>query len=380
MSIAVKGNKNCPKTHLLCDWLTRMGEKFDYREYDSGTGLPELTVDGESTAPCDLKQANAALGYPVKPKRGWYDVAVIGAGPAGISAAIHAAAEGLTVVVLESYAIGGQMSSSMAIENYAGFPEPIRGDELAQRMLSQARRLGAEVLVAMPVTNITRAKDRFWVTADDTQVWAKTIVIATGAQYRMVPACDEDRFVNAGVYYGMTERDTRKDFRQVAIVGGGNSAGQAALAFGKEGKDVVLIVRHADIRQTMSEYLVQEIEKPDSRIAILESTQIVAIEHEDGVKGITVETLMADGKPHQEDIECEAVYIFAGNEPNTSWLGSLVKRDSEGRLVRDAHGLAADNIWVIGDAGTGNISRVAVAAADGAMVVAQIWKTIKEQV
>jgi thioredoxin reductase (NADPH) len=373
--------------------MTRQGEVFIYVERSTlplatsidesakEYAVPKMITDLGSVNGATPEDAAKLLRYNRKACAQVYDVVIVGAGPAGLSAAIHGAAEGLHTLLVEAYAIGGQMSSSQAIENYAGFDEPVKGDLLAQRMAKQARRLGAEILVATSVVTLSRDGYGDWQLSlsNDQVVQARVVVLATGAQFKAVNAEGEAAYLGAGIYYGMTERDAQECGQNVVVIGAGNSAGQAALAFERQGKAVTMLVRGSDLKHDMSQYLVDEVRaKPGIHVEFLASLSAVQGEH-----GRLNGVLAKRGDGTEFCVPCNAVFVFAGNAPQTDWLKRKVVRDEHGAVRTNAKleaiGPARETLFAIGDVRSGSTKRVAVAAAEGAQAIAQAWQVIHSQ-
>jgi thioredoxin reductase (NADPH) len=324
------------------------------------------------------------------------DVMVVGAGPAGLAAAVYAASEGLDVLVLDSHAPGGQAGSSSRIENYLGFPTGISGQELASRAYTQAQKFGAEILIAKSATGLACDRQQYTVQIDDgTCVLARTVIIATGAEYRR-PALDNlAQFEGAGVYYGATFIESQLCSREeVIVVGGGNAAGQAAVFLAQSASRVHVLVRSDGLIASMSRYLVRRIE--DSPTIVLHvHTDLVALEGTDHLERVRWRNNV-DGVVERYDIR--HVFLMTGAAPNTRWLEGCVALDSK-RFVKtgtdlsqadcvDAHWPLAraplaletnrPGVFAVGDVRSGSMKRVASAVGEGANAIALVHEILRQ--
>lgn len=326
------------------------------------------------------------------------DVIVVGAGPAGLAAAVYAASEGLNALVLENTAPGGQAGSSSKIENYLGFPTGISGQELAGRALTQARKFGADIAIAQNATTLSCARKPFAVELNDgTKVMGRTIVLAMGAQYNKVDLPKLAQFEGRGVYYGATfiEAQLCGD-EDVIVVGGGNSAGQAAVYLSQSGRKVHMLVRSGGLAQTMSRYLIRRIEEnPD--IILHRHTQIVALEGDESLERVRWRNSQTG---EEEEIHnLRHVFLMTGAVPNTSWLTGCVALDAKGfvKTGRDLtpEDLASANwklprqpflletslpgVFAVGDVRSGNVKRVAAAVGEGSIAIHMVHQALLEQ-
>jgi thioredoxin reductase (NADPH) len=323
-----------------------------------------------------------------------HDLVVVGAGPAGLSAATYAASEGLCVLVLESLAYGGQAGSSSKIENYLGFPTGISGEALAGRAFVQAQKFGANVVVAADATRLDCSARPYTVhLADGRSVRARTIVIASGAQYRELELENLRRFTGVGVYYAATHLEARlcRD-EEVAIVGGGNSAGQAAVFLAGACRHVHILVRSGGLSETMSDYLVRRIEASAS-ITVHARTQLAALEGNGKLERIrwrSPEGTQAHDIAH--------VFLMTGAAPNTGWLKDCVCLDDKGFVCTGAQLSAHDlvrmrwpleraphlletcipGVFAVGDVRSGSVKRIASAVGEGAMGVQLAHRVLAE--
>ena len=312
-----------------------------------------------------------------------YDLAIVGAGPAGLAAAVYGSSEGLSTVLIEAAAPGGQAAQSTLIENYLGFPKGISGADLARRAYSQATRLGAEILVPATVESVER-KDPFKILTmgDGSTITAKALVITSGVEYRRLSADGLDRLTGAGVYYGTSniEANYHRD-QPMFVVGGGNSAGQAALFLTRFTDSVTIVIRGADLSQTMSQYLIDNLEANDA-VSVRSGSQIVE------ARGDTHLTSIVIGGPdtdETEEVEAAALFIFVGQRAHTDWLGEVVQKDDRGFVLsggdlgplkgwnveRDPLPLetSVPGVFVAGDVRHGSIRRVAGATGEGATAI-----------
>ena len=321
-----------------------------------------------------------------------YDLVVVGAGPAGLAAAVYGASEGLRTAVLERTAPGGQAGTSMRIENYLGFPTGVTGSELTDRAILQANKFGARLSVPTPVTHLTFDKAYSVLHLDSEEpVTAKCLLIATGVDYRRLGADGEDKFEGRGVYYAATPTEAQMcRGAQVVLVGGGNSAGQAAVFLAANASKVLLLIRGDDLGQHMSSYLVSRI-KQTPKIEVLCNTTVRRMQG-DGHLG-SVEII--NNKTGQDrTVETPALFEFIGAVPRTDWLPAEIDRDAKG-FVRTGAALAQSRHWTsrrqpflletsrpgvfaAGDVRADSIKRVASAVGEGAMAVAFVHEYLKE--
>ncbi|MEL6585794.1 MAG: FAD-dependent oxidoreductase [Pseudomonadota bacterium] len=304
------------------------------------------------------------------------DVLIVGGGPSGIAAAVYAGAEGLRALVVEDATIGGQAGTSSRIENYMGFPTGISGADLCWRGEVQAMKFGTRFAVPRRATGMVRQGDgTFCVTLDDgTQTCARALLIATGVQYRRLPLDRLAHFEGAGIYYAATDIEARfcRD-SDVAIIGGGNSAGQAAMFLSRSAKHVHLLVRGQSLAASMSAYLSGRLDA-DPRITIHYGTQVTGLEGEDALTAVT----LSSAGPAR--LETRALFIMVGAAPNTEWLGDDVKTDDKGFVLtgqaigRDsAYETSVDGVFAVGDVRSGSVKRVASAVGEGSVVISRIW-------
>jgi thioredoxin reductase (NADPH) len=320
------------------------------------------------------------------------DLVIIGGGPAGLAAAVYGASEGLDTQAIDKIAFGGQAGTSARIENYLGFPTGVSGSELAERAQLQARRFGARLVVPVEAVGLTREQGHFSIAlADGSAVNGRTIIVATGAEYNKLDVPGYGACERAGcIYYAATQSEGMVCAGDpVVVVGGGNSAGQAAMFLSRHAASVSLLIRGPDLAKSMSRYLVNEIEQND-RIAVLTQTEIAALKGDDGMQAVTV-TDTASGE--QRDLAAKALFVFIGASPHTDWLSGHVAMDEHcflltGRDVddEDLSGFAGDRpyfletsqagIFAVGDVHSGSIKRVASAVGEGSMAVQLIHQRL----
>jgi thioredoxin reductase (NADPH) len=324
------------------------------------------------------------------------DVVVVGAGPSGLAAAVYGASEGLDVLVVESNAPGGQAGSSSRIENYLGFPMGISGQELAGRAFAQAQKFGAQIMIAKGATALTCDRKPYAIAIDDgAPIRARTVIIATGAEYRR-PALEKlTTYENAGVYYGATFVEAQLcGGEDVIVVGGGNSAGQAAVFLAQTARHVHMLVRARGLADSMSRYLILRIEE-NPAITLHTQTEIVALEGTDHLECVR----WRDNRSGR--IETHAVrhvFMMTGAVPNTRWLGGCVALDGNG-FIKTGSDLSPDDlaaarwplprppqllettlpgVFAVGDARAGNVKRVASAVGEGSIAISFVHRTLME--
>jgi len=312
-----------------------------------------------------------------------YDLVIVGAGPAGLAAAVYGASEGLKTLLVEASAPGGQAGQSSLIENYLGFPRGISGADLARRASAQATRFGAEILVPARVEWIERKDPYLIVHVDDgTSITAKAMVVTSGVEYRRLQADGLDGFAGAGVYYGTSRIEAESHRNQpLYVVGGGNSAGQAALFLTRFSDQITIIIRSVDLSATMSAYLIENLEANEA-VTVRPRTAVAAAHGDTHLQHLELEDLETGAK---EKVEAGALFIFIGQRAQTSWLQGLVQLDERDFILtggdlgplkgwnvdRDPFPLEASvpGIFVAGDVRHGSIRRVAGAAGEGATAI-----------
>ena len=390
------GSRFSPETGRLRVFLARnrMPHGFIDLEADPGAEalLRELAVEASETPivlrgdellrnPSNAELA-AALGMSV-PSTGEdvCDVLVVGAGPAGLAAAVYGASEGLDTVMIDRVGPGGQAGTSSRIENYLGFPAGISGLELTERARVQAGKFGARIQVSAEAAGFCEHEGHYRVRlADGGTVEARSVVIATGARYRSLDVPRIEELTGQGVYYAATQLEANMCAdSSVVIVGGGNSAGQAAMFLSKSVADVTILIRRATLGETMSRYLIDQIEATPN-ITVRGTTEVAELLGERSLDGIVV----TDGDGRSERIDTAALFVFIGAEPRTAWLEGEILMDSKGFVLTGPE--AADGhdpslpapvmletnrpgVFAVGDVRAGSIKRVASAVGEGSMAV-----------
>jgi thioredoxin reductase (NADPH) len=396
------GNQWSPRSHAVKDYLA--GNLVPYRWLDvardagaralldagqvSADQLPALFFeDGTVLRDPEPRQVAERMGRSLSAAFDVYDLVIVGAGPAGLAAAVYGASEGLRTLLLERHAPGGQAGTSSRIENYLGFPAGVSGTELTRRALLQAQRLGAEFLSPIAVTAVSiEAGYKRLTLGDGRQVVARTILAATGMAYREHPAPGVAEHTGAGVYYGAanTEAPVCAD-RRVLVIGGGNSAGQGAMYLSKFAKEVQIVVRRDSLRDTMSQYLVEQIQKTPN-VRLRPRTEMSGVEGEGRVQRVAL-TSLDTGASVLEDVD--AVFVFIGTQPASDWLPPEVLRDHSGFVLTGRDLMAAEayprlwkasreplpletsvpGVFAAGDVRAHAMNRVASAVGEGAMTV-----------
>jgi thioredoxin reductase (NADPH) len=411
--VVVVGSRHCGDTLRIQEFLTRNGHPYSTLDLEDDSGVQSVLDHfhvGVDEIPVVICREEVVLRNPtneeiadclgfntsVDPTQ-LRDLVIVGAGPSGLAAALCAASEGLDVLVLESSAPGGQAGSSSKIENYLGFPMGISGQELAERAYTQAQKFGAQMLVAKGARKLSCTRRPYVVELEDgVSVPARSVIIASGARYRKLPLESLPRFEGAGIYYAATfiEAQTCRD-EEVIVVGGGNSAGQAAVFLSRTSKRVHLIVRSSGLAETMSRYLIRRIEEsPD--IVLRTRTEIVGLEG----GGYHLERVSLrdqnDGTVSTHDIR--HIFSMAGAVPSTQWLDGCIALDEKG-FIKTGQDLSADElaeaqwplaraphlletslpgVFAVGDVRRGNLKRVASAVGEGSIAVAFVHRVLHE--
>ncbi|QSB14710.1 FAD-dependent oxidoreductase [Natronosporangium hydrolyticum] len=359
--------------------------------------LPAVVLaDGQVLRQPTLRELAERCGLATTAGSALYDVVVIGAGPAGLGAAVYAASEGLRTLMVEQEAIGGQAGQSSLIENYLGFPRGVSGDDLAQRARDQAVRFAVEALTTAQVVGVEpRGDGRVVRFSDGSEVTAHAVVLATGVAWRRLAATGADAFAGRGVYYGAAQHEAAGcQGEDIYLVGGANSAGQAALHFAKFADRVVMLVRGGDLRHSMSEYLVARIEA-QPRIEVRPRTEVVAAQGDGRLQRLVLADRAAGT---EETVAASRLFVFIGASPLTDWLDESFLRDRHGFLLtgpalldqerrpppswplnRDPYHLESSvpGVFVAGDVRAESVKRVASAVGEGAMAVTLIHRYLE---
>lgn len=401
--ISVIGYPYSPKSHDLKDWLA--GNLVPYRwveaESEQAIELMELhgcaqdklplviLEDGNTLSDPRIDALAERTGLSAHAHEELYDVVIVGAGPAGLAAAVYGGSEGLKTLVIEKRAPGGQAGTSSRIENYLGFPSGLSGAELSRRAVAQTLRFGVEMVTPREVTGIEMKGSYKILTLDDgSQLTTRAVILTTGVQYRRLPAEGADDFTGAGVYYGaaMTEANACRGQR-VFIVGGGNSAGQGAVYLSKFAKEVNILVRKPDLSSSMSSYLIDQINGIDN-INVVGRREITKVCGEEGrLRRLVVHNLEDDSSQEEQ---ADALFIFIGARPRTDWLASeAIMVDDRGFIITGRELLATSErrkswredrnpflletcqpgVFAAGDVRSGAMNRVASAVGEGAMAI-----------
>jgi thioredoxin reductase (NADPH) len=396
------------RAYAIRDFLYRSDVPFEYVECRSDTEAREragvsgmrdsrlpvcLFPDGTRMDCPTIRQITEKLGWFANPSRSEYDLAIYGAGPAGLSAAVYGAADGLKVVCVERWAVGGQAGSSSKIENYLGFPQGISGNELAERAREQALKFGAELLLAREGVRAEFPPGKgVGYLEDGTKIIARASICATGVAYRRLGLANEERLLGAGLYYGAGASEaalTRGE--DVYVVGGGNSAGQAVMHFAPNARRVVVVVREASLEETMSAYLIDRI-RAARNVEVRLRSEVVAIEGDTVLEAVTIAN-RATGEQRKE--KTRWLFVCIGGVPQTAWaLEAGLARDGQGYLLtgpellrngswpaswpleREPYYLETNvpGVFAAGDVRAGSVKRVASAVGEGAMAVAFVHR------
>lgn len=311
-----------------------------------------------------------------------YDLLIVGGGPAGVAAAVYAGSEGIEALVIEDTAVGGQAGTSSRIENYMGFPTGISGTDLTWRGQVQAMKFGTRFVMPRRVEAMSRREDgAYCVTLDDAdELCARAVLVATGVQYRRLPLDKLEELEGAGVFYSATEMEARFcGSTEAVVIGGGNSAGQAAMFLSRAAAHVHLVVRSGSLAASMSSYLTQRLEA-DPRVTIHYHSEVTALHGETWLEGLTLKT----GESEQR-IDTRALFIMIGAAPNTDWLSGLAATDEKGFVLTgtaagqaDDYATTAPGVFAVGDVRAGSVKRVASAVGEGSVVVSRIWQYLED--
>lgn len=410
--VVLIGSTHSAGTLRIKEFLTRNGHPYAYIDLDRDRDVQEL-LDRFDVAAADVpvlicrgdvvlrspsnQQIAQCLGFnDAIDQTHLRDVVVIGAGPSGLAAAVYAASEGLDVLVLESNAPGGQAGASSRIENYLGFPTGISGQDLAGRAYTQAQKFGAQILIAKGATELTCDRKPYRIKIDGgPAVPARTVIIATGAEYRRLPVDNLAQFEGAGVYYGATFVEAQLcGGEEVIVVGGGNSAGQAAVFLAETARRVYMFVRSDGLAESMSRYLIRRIED-NPAIVLRTHTEIVGLDGRDHLEHVRWRNRQTD---QVDTAGIRHVFVMTGATPNTGWLKGCVTLDVNG-FIKTGSDLSREDleaarwplarppqlletslpaVFAVGDARAGNVKRIASAVGEGSIAVAFVHKVLQE--
>lgn len=390
-----------PRGHDIRDYLTRNQVPYHWLDPDADEEGRRLALsigdqvdartplvvfsDGNVLRDPSNREIAERVGLRTTPSLPFYDMVIVGGGPAGLAAAVYGASEGLKTLLVEQEAPGGQAGTTSRIENYLGFPAGLSGGDLSRRALAQARRLGAEILSPVEATTLAR-EDPYRIVglADGSRLSCQNVVIATGVSYRQLELPNAAELTGAGVYYGgaTTEAILYRDL-EVGVVGGGNSAGQAAVYLARFAKRVVMLVRGDGLVRTMSQYLIEQIESIDN-IEVRVSSTLAGLAGNGHLTGVTV-----SGPAGSEELPLSALFVFIGQRPRTDWLGEEVMREETGfvltgptllvdgkrppgwGMTREPYLLESSvpGVLAAGDVRHHSVKRIASAVGEGAMTV-----------
>jgi thioredoxin reductase (NADPH) len=411
-SVILMGSRHSAQTLQLREFFSRNGYPYAYIDLDTdriaremldrfqvkASDVPVVICHGTVLRSPSIQKVADCLGFNVSvANTRMRDVIIVGAGPAGLAAAVYAASEGLNVLMIETQSPGGQAGSSSKIENYLGFPTGVSGMELATRATTQAQKFGANMLIARSVTRLHGDNRPYKVVLDTGELLAtKTIIIATGAQYNRPRLENLARFEGNGIYYGATCIESQWcEGQEIAVVGGGNSAGQAAVFLSQTARHVHLLVRSGELSSTMSRYLIQRLtENPNIELHL--NTELVALEGEFSLERIAWRDRNT-GEVSTRDIQ--HLFLMTGAAPRTEWLRGSLALDDKGFILTgrdlDTAGPQGSSSWpltrppqmletslpgvfAVGDARSGNVKRVASAVGEGAISVHMVHQALVE--
>src|SRR5215213_816340 len=344
--IRVVGDRWSPESHRTRDFLAR--NRVPYRWLDvegsreasevlanADNGAPKLPLvvyeDGSYAEAPENREIAEQIGLQTRAEQQFYDLVIVGGGPSGLAAAVYGASEGLRTVLIEREAPGGQAGTSSRIENYLGFPAGLSGGDLARRAVDQARRFEVEILTPQEVSEV-RVEDPYRIVtlSDGTEISCYALIITTGVSYRKLEAPGVDRLTGRGVYYGASQTEALSCKNEdVYIIGGANSAGQAAMYFSNHARKIFILCRSNDLRKSMSDYLVRQIEERDNIETLLE-TSVVSVAGENHLEQITIKN-SATGET--KTVGAHSLFIFIGAAPKTAWLESVIERDERGFIL-----------------------------------------------
>ena len=408
--VILVGQRASAAGYSIRDFLSRNGVPYEWVESDDADRvaalLPPEGIDAEQfpvcilpsglrLAPATVEDVATGLGMISAPERSEYDLTIVGAGPAGLAASVYAASEGLRAVAIESVAPGGQAGTTSMIENYLGFPQGISGNELATRATAQARRFGAEILLARSLAGVSRDGPGYVASlSDGSRVRSKTLLLASGVDWRRLEVPGIDELLGSGVYYGAgpSEAVTCTGCR-VAIVGGGNSAGQAAIRFSRYAGFVTLLVRGSSLEASMSQYLIRQLSKL-ANVEVRTKTEVVDLETDGHLRALT---LSSEGSVTR--MPAEALFVCIGGVPRTRGAGEAgISLDTAGFVRTGAEVIGAagalerwplsrqplpletnlPGLFAAGDVRSGSIKRCAAAIGEGSMAVALVHQRLAE--
>jgi thioredoxin reductase (NADPH) len=412
--IRVLGNRWAARSYELRDFLARHHIPYRWVDVEQTADDPDvrqlmIALEGQElhwpvvlfADGTRLDQPTAAelaerLGLHTTAEADQYDLIIVGGGPAGLAAGVYGASEGLRTVMIEREAPGGQAALSSRIENYLGFPSGLSGSDLTRRAVTQARRFGVEILAPQEATAVRLdGQYKFVKLSNGVEISCHALLVATGVQWRKLDVPGADRLLDAGVYYGATPAEAMScQDEDVYVVGGANSAGQAAMNFSKYAKRVVMLVRDSSLSVSMSQYLIDQI-KQTPNIGVEYGTTVQSVQGEERLESITIQ---CGASGHQDTVPASALFIFIGATPHTEWLAGVVERDELGfllagrDLVRNPETRkkwplerepwlmesSVPGIFVVGDVRHGSVKRVASGVGEGSIAVQFIHQYLSQ--
>jgi thioredoxin reductase (NADPH) len=383
------------RNQIMFEWLDPAipgdVESLPSADLDESSQPLVILADGRRLVKPNPRELAVALKLQTEPTTDTYDVAIIGGGPAGLAAAVYGGSEGLRTIMIEREAPGGQAGTSSRIENYLGFPSGISGGQLANRALLQAKRFGTEILVTRSVQSIATLDDGVQCIELDggRRIPARAIVIATGVTWRDLDAKNAEEFIGRGVYYGAAQTEalgTRG--KDIILVGGGNSAGQAAMFFSNYAKSVIIVVRGPSLNASMSHYLIEQL-GTKRNISIETRTVVTEVAGSGHVERVVTRNLDSEATITRE---ADGIFVFIGADASTAWLPDEIERDARGYLLtgrdiarwplsRAPYPLETNipGIFAVGDVRSDSVKRIASGVGEGSMVVSFIHRYIAEQ-
>jgi thioredoxin reductase (NADPH) len=400
--VHVYGDQWQPRCHDVKDLLAR--HRVPYRWIDTGrededgsrTGPPQIVFpDGSTLVDPDDAELAEKLGFSTTPDESFYDLVIVGGGPAGLAAAVYASSEGLRTVIVERDVPGGQAGSSALIENYLGFPDGLSGAELAARAVTQAQKFGTEILLTRSATRLGDDRGYRVLELDEgTKIVSHTVLLAMGVAYTKLTVEGAERLTGAGVYYGAAAAEAaRFRGRDVCLLGSGNSAAQAALLLARYVRSLTMITIDPSLETTMSQYLVERVQALPN-VKLLTRTSVAAVNGDERVESVVLEDLETK---ERRELPTDALFIWIGAKPRTEWLEDALARDRQGFILtgRDLrrehlHGWRGDEwpaplessirgVFVAGDVRHGSVKRVGSAVGEGAMAVQLIHDFLRDR-
>ena len=400
--VQVIGNRWSPDSHQVKDFLARNQVPYKWLDIEVSEEAQKLVgyaecdtlklplvlfPDGSSLQQPTNIQVAEKIGFQTQAEKPFYDLIIVGGGPAGLAAAVYGASEGLRTVMIEREAPGGQAGTSSRIENYLGFPVGLSGADLARRAVTQARRFGVEILTPQEVQGIC-IQDQYRIIklADGNEISSHALILALGVAWRRLNVPGIDRLTGAGVYYGAAQTEALScEGEDVYVVGGANSAGQAAMYFSKYARKVIMLVRGDSLTKSMSQYLIDQIESTPN-IEVKVNSSVVEVKGESSLEAITILNNLTQ---EQQTVDANSLFIFIGAQPSTEWLGDVLARDERGfvltgpdvmrdgrcpkgwKLERDPYLLETNvpGIFAVGDVRHGSVKRVASGVGEGSICV-----------